>query len=370
MIVYTATDEVNGKVYVGSTREDLEEHWITLVNQAEDGAEGEFFAAIRHQGADKFEIEEFGYADSSSEARALIREAQEELGAVAVKAGRGSVAVSKAASRAKMLSSSAKLDQAASLISENGSESVAAEPDLLVTDDLVTDIVAGKNSCVAPQNDASQALSIQATPSATGSPENTVVKAGQLKAEASKIAVNKKKTSLDLVKQALAEAAVDVSQGSADVKASRVPVKKSSSEKLATGRTGSVSKEQRIKETIQREREAREPFRQTGSTQEAAKMKDLMMGIEARRLAARKTSKDARLAEARKKAAADRKAKVIKKAVEANRVESMKRILNQGSASDSSAGDVDLPAKKVTSKKDSRAQAKLLAANILSARTE
>ena len=81
MIVYTATDEISHAVYVGSAREDLEEHWISLVNQAEDGAEGDFFAAIRQQGASKFEIEEFGFAEDSSEMRELVREAQKDLGA-------------------------------------------------------------------------------------------------------------------------------------------------------------------------------------------------------------------------------------------------------------------------------------------------
>ena len=334
MIVYTATDEVNGKVYVGSTREDLEEHWIALVNQAEDGADGDFFAAIRHQGADKFEIEEFGYADSSAETRALIREAQEDLGAVAVKAGRGSTVVS----RTKVQAAKVELDQGLALSGETDGEGQ--------TEHLKTETLKTESAAITVKKTSDQ--------KATATPINS---------------------SLDLVKQALAEAAasVDLSQGLSQ----ELPKKSSAAvkEKLATGRAGSSSKEKRIKETIQREREAREQFRQTGSTQEAAKMKDLMMGIEARRLAARKTSKEARLVEARKKAAADRKAKAVKKAVEANRVESMKRVLGQNTATDSSAEEAklsvkELSVKKATSKKDSRTQAKLLAANILSARTE
>tara|TARA_B100000809_G_C15115510_1_gene522258 strand:- start:36 stop:1241 length:1206 start_codon:yes stop_codon:yes gene_type:complete len=332
VIVYTATDEISHTVYVGSAREDLEEHWISLVNQAEDGAEGDFFAAIRQQGASKFEIEEFGFADDSSEMRELVREAQKDLGAIPIKAGRASGVVS----HAKVLAAKAELDDLAKI--DSG--------------------VAGEN-----WNDGSDDgwLDDRREQSSKGSSKEPEVE------QKTKPALS----SLDLIKLALAEAAAETGPVKKVRAVAQKPAKKAASsaaaapDKIATGRTGSAAREKRIKEELEREREAREQFRQTASTLEAAEMKSLMMGIEARRLAARKTSKTARLAEAKKKAASDRKAAAAEKVMEAKRLESLKL----GTSSRKVVTEAVVEEKLAPSKRDSRAEAKLLAAKVLSART-
>lgn len=341
MIVYTATDEISHKVYVGSARDNLEEHWISLVNQAEDGADGEFFAAIRQQGASQFEIEEFGFAEDSAEMRALMREAQKDLGAIPIKAGRASAANA----RVKAVSAKSELDELVSLNRDAGSWE-----DSLDSDDWKEEL--GKKVAAIENAD--------------------------------KIAAEKPKpapalSSMDLIKQALAEAAVETAatpvKKVAAAKSKSVAKKpQSDAIKLAVGRTGSAAKEKRIRESIQEEREAREQFRQTGSTAEAAEMKSLMMGIESRRLAARKTSKDARLVEAKKKAAADRKIAAAEKAAEASRLKGFKAAVDTNTGAGKTAGKstakavVDEVEVKAPTKRSSRAEAKLLAAKVLSAR--
>jgi hypothetical protein len=332
VIVYTATDEISHTVYVGSAREDLEEHWISLVNQAEDGAEGDFFTAIRQQGASKFEIEEFGFADDSSEMRELVREAQKDLGAIPIKAGRASGVVS----HAKVLAAKAELDDLAKIDSGVAGESWNDGSDDGWLDDRREQSSKGSSKEPEVEQKTKPALS-----------------------------------SLDLIKLALAEAAAETGPVKKVRAAAQKPAKKATSsvaaapDKIATGRTGSAAREKRIKEELEREREAREQFRQTASTLEAAEMKSLMMGIEARRLAARKTSKTARLAEAKKKAASDRKAAAAEKVMEAKRLASLKSATSSRKAATESVVEEKL----APSKRDSRAEAKLLAAKVLSART-
>lgn len=345
MIVYTATDEINRTVYVGSAREDLEEHWISLVNQAEGGAEGDFFEAIRKQGANKFEIEEFGFAEDSSEMRELMREAQKDLGAIPIKAGRSSAI----ASRAKVIAAKSELEELMSI--DTSSDEWSAE------DDSWLEEASGskKKASEKPKEQVKEPVS---EPSVSDEPEMS---------------------SLDLIKQALAEAALETGpvkkvRATTAKKPAAKKVVAAAADKIASGRTGSAAKEKRIKAAIESAREEREQFRQTGSTAEAAEMKNLMMGIEARRLAARQSSKTARLAEAKKKAAADRKAAAAEKQSEAKRIKALKDAIGNrkaGAASSSVAAktvDAADEVKAAPSKRDSRAEAKLLAAKVLSAR--
>ncbi|MBB6520780.1 hypothetical protein [Pseudoteredinibacter isoporae] len=61
-----------------------------------------------------------------------------------------------------------------------------------------------------------------------------------------------------------------------------------SSEKLSSGRSGSASKEKRIKEAIHAEREQRAVLRQQQASQEAKEMQAILLQIEQRRLAQKK----------------------------------------------------------------------------------
>lgn len=334
---------------MGSAREDLEEHWISLVNQAEGGAEGDFFEAIRKQGANKFEIEEFGFAEDSSEMRELMREAQKDLGAIPIKAGRASGV----ASRAKVIAAKSELEELMSI--DTSSDEWSAEDDSWLEEtSSQTKKVVDKTKEAAKEAPAADV-------------------------ESTKSKSDEGMSSLDLIKQALAEAALETGpvkkvRSAVAKKPAAKKVVAAAPDKIASGRTGSAAKEKRIKAAIESAREEREQFRQTGSTAEAAEMKNLMMGIEARRLAARQSSKTARLAEAKKKAAADRKAAAAEKKSEAKRIKALKDAI--GSRADASAlssavaqvADSPEEVKVAPSKRDSRAEAKLLAAKVLSAR--
>jgi len=88
MIVFTAKNNVTNEVYVGSARHCVEEHWAHLIVQAEEGGTGNLLEIIRAKGADQFNVETWGFADSAAESRELIRDACEELKAKPIKTGR------------------------------------------------------------------------------------------------------------------------------------------------------------------------------------------------------------------------------------------------------------------------------------------
>lgn len=88
MVVFTAKVNVTGETFVGSARENVEEHWAQLIALAEDGGSGELLDSIRTHGANSIEIETWDYAESPSESRALMREACDQLSAKIIKTGR------------------------------------------------------------------------------------------------------------------------------------------------------------------------------------------------------------------------------------------------------------------------------------------
>jgi len=88
MVVFTAKISVTGETFVGSARENVEEHWAQLIALAEDGGSGELLDSIRAHGANNFEVETWDYADTPSESRELIREACDQLNAKVIKTGR------------------------------------------------------------------------------------------------------------------------------------------------------------------------------------------------------------------------------------------------------------------------------------------
>lgn len=57
MIVYKATNKINGKCYIGQTRHSLEHRKIAHLRCAKKGVDTHFYQAIRKYGADNFEWE-------------------------------------------------------------------------------------------------------------------------------------------------------------------------------------------------------------------------------------------------------------------------------------------------------------------------
>lgn len=88
MIVFTARNKVTNEVFVGSTRNSVEEHWAQLIIKADENAAGEILEQIRSQGADSFELETWAYSETAGETRELVNDACEELNATIIKTGR------------------------------------------------------------------------------------------------------------------------------------------------------------------------------------------------------------------------------------------------------------------------------------------
>lgn len=217
MIVFSATNEVTGDVFVGSTRESLEVEWVQLISQADEGASGGFFNQLRNHGAEKFEVEAYAYADSGSELRELTREAREELSAEAIKSSRRT--------------------RSSSVV---GNSSMSMEAIMASIEEAAKDAEAGTLSVAEPS--APSAKPVTSKPSV-----------------ASKTAIGSSST-LGLTSAAPAPEL-----------------------KIASGRSGSASKEKRIREAIAAEREARDQLRQTDSRESQAEMNSVIARIEQRR---------------------------------------------------------------------------------------
>lgn len=85
MIVFTATDTLTGKVFAGSTRRSLEDHWALLVSVENGAASGPFFDLLRERGSNGFKVKEWGSSENPADLREMLLEATTELGAVVIK---------------------------------------------------------------------------------------------------------------------------------------------------------------------------------------------------------------------------------------------------------------------------------------------
>lgn len=233
MFVFTVTNRVTNDVYVGSTKDDVESYWGTLINAAEDGQEGDIYKDIRSYSPADFEVEEWASAENGKELRELVAEARESMDAIPIKPGRKSAA---------MIASSHR-------VSEEIRELFAvAEAEVLGDDESLEPATEGKSKSSAGD-------SVESPQSAGLGLSNSVSRP--------------------------IEAAAD-------------------SSKVANGRSGSATKERRIKEALAQEREVREGLRQNQTTREADEMKAVMIQIEHRRQSQKKRPRPA----AKKKSAA------------------------------------------------------------------
>ncbi|MCL6416201.1 hypothetical protein MIB92_11110 [Aestuariirhabdus sp. Z084] len=80
MIVFTVSNRSTGKLYIGTTRNDLTLQWDKIVAAAEEGLDFPLYKEIRLHGADNFQVEEWDYTDDRHELATLEREALTTLG--------------------------------------------------------------------------------------------------------------------------------------------------------------------------------------------------------------------------------------------------------------------------------------------------
>ncbi|MBB3169403.1 hypothetical protein [Simiduia aestuariiviva] len=88
MIVFSATHQPSGRVFVGSCRVELDFHWAMLVTQADENVPGTLFDCLRADGGQAFDVTEYAQAESARELAQLCREAVEEFGGELIKAAR------------------------------------------------------------------------------------------------------------------------------------------------------------------------------------------------------------------------------------------------------------------------------------------
>ena len=273
VIVFTATHIQSGTVYVGSARESLEATWAQLLAQADESARGDFFSRLRLEGADGFTLEEWAYAEDGKELRELLREAQLELGAQLIKA-----APVKAAKPSSAPSNSVAATR----------ELMALDDNPVDDDELFAETARRGGDEKAPAEEAAEKEEIIDAPVAKSalrpkSPEpmrktDSTRDASEMKAvmagiELRRRAMKKKPTATKSKPSATsAGAATGASSSGAAVPAA----------KPAKGRTGSASKEKRIKEAIAQEKAERDAQAKASVSAQADEMAALLARLDSR----------------------------------------------------------------------------------------
>jgi len=81
VLVFTAFHKTTKSWFVVSSEESVERSWTLLVDSLAEDHQGPLMDHIAAHGAEGFDFEVWGEADSAGDARELVREAQAELGA-------------------------------------------------------------------------------------------------------------------------------------------------------------------------------------------------------------------------------------------------------------------------------------------------
>lgn len=256
LIIFTITNTVSKQVYVGSTRNDIDSHWETLLIAAESGVEAELYNAIRHDGAQSFAITEYGFADNLSEARELTADALETFGG---KSLQGLITKPKPSKVHRQ--SPAERKAALALLEE-------AEQKALLKGEIEKPTGEVDLKLLAQQRDAEL--------------EARIVRERQ-----ETMAMNKVLAAMDSRKRSKSSKAK--SKASAPT-----PVSRAAAPKLATGKVASATQEKLIREKIALERDDREYSKISRQQAEAQEMATVMARIDARAQGMRKTAPKAK----------------------------------------------------------------------------
>ncbi len=256
LIIFTITNTVSKQVYVGSTRNDIDSHWETLLIAAESGVEAELYNDIRHAGAHSFALSEYGFADNLSEARELTADALETFNG---KSLQGLITKPKPS---KVHRQSAEERKAALALLEE------AEQKALLKNEIAKPTGEVDLKLLAQQRDAEL--------------EARIVRERQ-----ETVAMNKVLAAMDSRKRGKS------SKAKAKTPAVK-PVSTTAAPKLASGKVSSAAQEKLIREKIAQEREARESSKISRQQAEAQEMAAVMARIDARAQGMRKTAPKAK----------------------------------------------------------------------------
>ena len=85
MIVFTLTNDVTDEVFVGTTKDSVEERWKQYQDAAKlDHTAARLFKDIRDYGADKFTISEYAAAYDREDLKDMFEEAMEEFNGISL----------------------------------------------------------------------------------------------------------------------------------------------------------------------------------------------------------------------------------------------------------------------------------------------
>lgn len=274
MIAFTITNSITEQVYVGSTRNEIDAHWETLIVAAESGVESPLYDDIRDHGPASFDIAEWGVAEDLQELRELMQDAMETFSAISLQ---GLRTKPKTSSAFRISEQERKAEKARAAEAEAGpeaaepattSEPVEAEKKPLIEDAInpaETDMIA-----LARKRDAELEQRIVREREQAREMAHVIARIESRKKGKSRAASSKPKA------------------------AARPAEVKASSEKLSTGKVSSAKQERKIREQIELEREQRQAEKIAKQKAEAQEMAQIMARIDARAQSMRKTKPKAK----------------------------------------------------------------------------
>ncbi len=260
LIIFTITNTVSNQVYVGSTRNDIDSHWETLLIAAESGVEAELYDDIRTSGANCFTFTEWGFAENLSEARELTADALETFNG---KSLQGLITKPKPSKAHRQSASERKA--ALALLEE-------AEQQAQLKNE-----VTGSSTAVSNPSDTDLKLLAQKRDSEL---EERIARERKETLEMAKVLARMDSRKRSKTSKAKSKAAK--------------PAARSAAPKLADGKVSSAKQEKLIREKIEQERESREAGKISRQKAEAQEMADVMSRIDARAQGLRKTKPKAK----------------------------------------------------------------------------
>ncbi len=218
MIVFTIKNSRTDIVYIGTTKDSVDERWAQLQLAKDHGLESALYSDMRNYGIACFSIEEYDYAETREELTEMFNEAMAQYKGVSLKGMKMAI------------------PRTAIYVTNEGRE---------IDTRIASPSKSSKAAKAAQEAEDSESTTIERKSSA-GSQTLTGQKS-RLKAKAEN-----------------------------DISAIR------EKPKLATGRTGSAIKEKRIKEAIALEKLEREALKKRQVIEQADEMKSILANLDAR----------------------------------------------------------------------------------------
>lgn len=243
MIVFTIKNSRNDTVYVGTTKDTIDERWALLQLAKDSDLEGALYTDMRHYGVACFTIEEYDYAETREELADMFQEAMAQYNGVSLKGMKTT------------------LPRTAVYVTSEGREIETRIPN-------VTKSKVKKPASESDQKALKAELSANKEKLSVAKAENGVSRASGAVAVTRQSSITPRIDNTASVRKRV--------QPDEDLSALKVKPK------LATGRTGSAAKEKRIKEALALEKQEREALKKRQILEQADEMKAILANLDAR----------------------------------------------------------------------------------------